>query len=410
MTNLIIKIVFLLVSMAVCLSCGPQTAKKKLENGPVIIHLDDGFQIEKSWKLSEIAKNIHYVKLENSEASQIGRVHRLKMSGDYLMVQDGNSDKLLIFDKNGKFIQKIGREGKGPGEYAARTDFDLDATQNLVAIYDDKQQKLLRFNFQGELLSEQRVAGFPLSIKILPQERILLYMPRPLFRESDMYAIHILDKNNQLVERAFHRTEYTKEELRSEPIAWYSVIPVKDDLVFWEAASQTVFSFNDGDVQATYKLDYDDALPEEIITGGAEKLNPAIRSKAYVYVNYLQDVGSYFFMSGNHKGQILSMIYDKQTGEASTLMPIQNLTGPLRRYSMGITNDIDGGLPFPPGRIAAAGITWVSFYAPEVRELLEEDVFKDVIVKDENKRQSLIAFLDSFEEDDNPAVMLVEMK
>jgi hypothetical protein len=58
------------------------------------------------------------ITLEDTDESLIGRVDNIKATDDYLFILDKSfARKLLLFDKDGKYLRQIGRFGGGPTEY-----------------------------------------------------------------------------------------------------------------------------------------------------------------------------------------------------------------------------------------------------------------------------------------------------
>ncbi|MDR1886475.1 MAG: 6-bladed beta-propeller, partial [Prevotellaceae bacterium] len=66
--------------------------------------------------LSEIADEIRATELELTDESLIGRVQRVLLCNDYIIVLEGAESKVILFDKTGRFIRRIGSTGQGPEE------------------------------------------------------------------------------------------------------------------------------------------------------------------------------------------------------------------------------------------------------------------------------------------------------
>ena len=72
--------------------------------------------------LSDIADDIDYIPLDNS--TSIGLIYSYKMTNNsiYVSVKDIG---ILEFDREGKLVEKIGKPGRGPGEYYYFMNFDI---------------------------------------------------------------------------------------------------------------------------------------------------------------------------------------------------------------------------------------------------------------------------------------------
>lgn len=70
------------------------------------------------------------------------RTIRALPNGDILIA--GTSDKSIrIFNKKGKFKQKLGRRGRGPGEFLEVTSIEVDSENNIIAL--DRYQNRVSF-------------------------------------------------------------------------------------------------------------------------------------------------------------------------------------------------------------------------------------------------------------------------
>jgi len=66
-------------------------------------------------KVSSIADTIIYVPLETNSKSFFGYLRSIAMNESYIVVNDRK--RIMAFQRNGKFIGQVGKEGKGPGEF-----------------------------------------------------------------------------------------------------------------------------------------------------------------------------------------------------------------------------------------------------------------------------------------------------
>jgi hypothetical protein len=82
--------------------------------------------------LSEVAEDIDFVPLETTDECVIGREPKLFFSDKYILVYDGQQKAIFLFDKNGKYLRKIGNRGQGPGEYLYPSHFDLSGDRLFI--------------------------------------------------------------------------------------------------------------------------------------------------------------------------------------------------------------------------------------------------------------------------------------
>ena len=83
--------------------------------------------------------------LEDTDESLLGKVDKLEVCDNNLYVLEKGRG-LFLFNKQGKFIKMIGRQGKGPGEYIDPDDISIDRENKKIYVLEIKEQDLLLFN------------------------------------------------------------------------------------------------------------------------------------------------------------------------------------------------------------------------------------------------------------------------
>jgi len=87
------------------------------------------------------------VRLEVTESSVIGYLRQIRMIGDRLVVLDDIQKAVLLFDDEGSFLARIGRQGEGPGEYIDPVNIHLHNSQ--IAVVDQGGNQLLFYEMDG---------------------------------------------------------------------------------------------------------------------------------------------------------------------------------------------------------------------------------------------------------------------
>ena len=63
-------------------------------------------------------KHIELIPLETSKNALIGRISKMMIHQNRYYILDYQQKNVQVFDESGKFILKIGKQGRGPGEYS----------------------------------------------------------------------------------------------------------------------------------------------------------------------------------------------------------------------------------------------------------------------------------------------------
>lgn len=67
--------------------------------------------------LSSIGSSVEYIALESSPESYFSVRRQISLSENYILVADKQLNRVLLFNRDGKFLRQIGKSGKGPGEF-----------------------------------------------------------------------------------------------------------------------------------------------------------------------------------------------------------------------------------------------------------------------------------------------------
>jgi len=139
-----------------------QSVKKKHEvKYPIVIDLDNTEENkdEKTYTSSIFKPNVKTIILETRKEILIGRIDKLQVYNDYLIILDyAYSKKIYVFNTDGKFIRNIGNQGNGPEEYSSVNDFSIDEKNGEVLLLDGNKQKIMRYQIKtGKYLKSKEI-------------------------------------------------------------------------------------------------------------------------------------------------------------------------------------------------------------------------------------------------------------
>ena len=131
------NILFIILSFSL-LSCqhkGDSTKNSTIETIPVF----SNYTAELPF--SAFVDTIELIPLETTEDNLIGEITRVIFNDGKYYIRSTNgmqNPKLFVFNENGKYIQKISKQGVGPGEYLDFEDFTI-ANDDHIVLADYKQ-------------------------------------------------------------------------------------------------------------------------------------------------------------------------------------------------------------------------------------------------------------------------------
>lgn len=124
-----------------------------------VIPLDNPGKLNGILKVGDIGTKFHYIPLETLPECQIGNVRHLEFDGEHVVVAE--AERVLLFDKNGRFIHQLGAAGKGPGEYDRISDIALNPITGILAVLPNTQQQILFYDLGNHHLSTVEVNPRP---------------------------------------------------------------------------------------------------------------------------------------------------------------------------------------------------------------------------------------------------------
>ena len=112
------------------------------------------------------------IPLETTEESLIGEIEKVKLQDSCFFVEDNTQKAILIFDWKGKYLNKISRLGRGPGEYTNILDFDV--YDGFVYIFSGSGY-VLRYNTSGKFIDQMEVDDAYCSMLVAGRDSILMF-------------------------------------------------------------------------------------------------------------------------------------------------------------------------------------------------------------------------------------------
>lgn len=122
---------------------------KNLNNESNLINMSSFIGNEVDNNLQELGMVINYVPLETSDSILLdGELIIKYMDSTNIIVE--SERELYRFDSNGKFLNKIGRHGQGPGEYIAPGRVSFDPVNGCLCLFTNKS--LQYWSLDGRLI------------------------------------------------------------------------------------------------------------------------------------------------------------------------------------------------------------------------------------------------------------------
>jgi hypothetical protein len=105
-----------------------------------------------------------------------------------------NDAKIIALDSKGKFINTIGKKGRGPGEINYINDFNYDPKDNSVTVYDRSKAK--KYLVDGSFIEEHELGFIPTKVTRLGENQYIVEKHMPSGDTLTDFEIRLTDNNS----------------------------------------------------------------------------------------------------------------------------------------------------------------------------------------------------------------------
>lgn len=287
---------------------------------------------------SELFDSIFAIKLETNDNSIIGEISCVKTLHDTLYVLDRYNIRCLKrYKLDGTYIDDIGKNGIGPGEYVEPTSFSL--TQKGILVYDQNQHLNILYDYKGNYIETNR-APFGSMYSIALSDSLLAYY----LTNNKNYHIPPVHEHTLWTANTEGKVQQCGLK-RGDGIlkSYCSMRPfyeVNDTLcIFTDSFADTLYYINSkGIITPSYKLEFEthrdnsvwradnEVSPYKDLSPKGEYavVNECLQCGEYIYVDMTSYQKGYhlFFSTKNHKTKVCNRLEQDESNCAYELIKI----------------------------------------------------------------------------------------
>lgn len=321
-----------LVALAFLYSCNGKDTKTKFK-GPnqyktitvtqnpslIPINIPEG-ELLKELKMSSILDSVWHVKLQTNEQSLFGAIDQLIVyDGSIFILDTRNTNSLLEFSLDGRFIKKYGKIGKGPEEFLNPTSFGIDEKENRIILFDNSMSKILFFNRDGSFNKAEKLDFYTGELCVFNNEKILLNNRKSTnagtIPEINAHYLTMIDYNAKILSKAL---PYEEDILEFRYHGGQDFFMSENEVLYHPALNDTIYTVTETNIKPKYVLNFGDKkLPlhfdKDIKYSDFEKKYKGENSPyAYLIGQYIEiDDKLYFDLS--YQGNKIKCIYSLKT-------------------------------------------------------------------------------------------------
>lgn len=341
-----------------------------------------------------LTDSIEIIKLETSDECLIGEIKKVSFTDQFIFVSDPYvSQKIFMFDKNGKFVKSIGSQGGGPGEYSTISNFTI--TGDSLLIQDYNLHKYLVYS-----IKENRFVG---DIRYEPHHHSIVAYPDILYfvsgyfpADSGCYNLYRLDLRNSSMESylpfslkiAVNRSAWSIEEQCSR---------VCERSFIFYALSDTIYQVNKDKAIPVYTLKFSKrSIPDDFKEShsGDEIMDLAFQEGYVRGPIHLQHSDQWMLGTYVDGKEYRYMLVDKKTGQ----------------YQIGRQLGVrkEGNLTIPHNFLIEDNyfISWL----PVKLLNLWKNHFSPNTFRDKGRVETWKRLIDSLDIDDNPVLIKCKIR
>lgn len=329
MRNLFLLLGFML--WVGCSSNKKQSALNETSDGIPVINLSDNVSKVSSLPLSDAAAKVESVCLEATSESLIGDIYMVQVTDNDIWVRHYKDNRILRFSRSGRFLNKVGNIGQGPGEYVDISESFIDEDHKEIYIVSTN---ILVYDFDGNF--KRNAVGYTHLNKFASgstqhvlfknnfyvAQNISLYRPVP---EDSLWSFARVDSSfclKKIFKNPAHKGR-EKDIIKNRAQMDYYANYWKEFLTNIDTyGHQLTLKYPDTDTIYQYDVTHQNLTPQYAIYTNEDKGDYELthlwfqERKAFDYFSicYYYPSKDYIYLVGSKGDKILTYCYDKQDG------------------------------------------------------------------------------------------------
>lgn len=397
---------FYLPSLIIILtSCNNPGISKKINNEtnsallPYHIDLEGNMKNIKPVLLSSIGKKIEYIPLETTANSLVGSLNgvglslaKIIFSDSLIFISDG--EKLLQFERSGKFIKQIGTVGRGPGQYLEPINFCIDEKKRKIYIINGRS--VMEFDFNGQYKRSSQYEWSSVLFMPLDTANFIFYLSSfPDQTNNTAYSWYITDLQCKPVTKLVN---FHKRVNRGARIGWTPLYTFNKSAHFMEFCADTLFFLKNGSPEpySLFNLGNIKMDPDPVPTSDPREDYNRLNQKLWPRFINESDRCMFLTLWWGFSDSARYCVYNKQTLQTTFLK------------NKSFSNDLDGGPSFWPKYIYNDSILVDFIYADKLLKFINEKQSVRSKEKESGKSDRLELLGKQLTETSNPVLIILK--
>lgn len=404
-----------------------------------VINLSDKVTEVKQLPLSDAVQKVDIVPLETTNESLLSDfIDQIEVTDKFIFIYESRTGEIFRFNRNGKFLNKIGKRGEGPGEYTYLRGIQIDeskdelyaiTTANGIYVYDFEgtfKRSIIDYNSLNKYFSS------------ITNKQYLLYNDHFFFtqtmpfvkpqKKDSIWSVTVVDKQFQIKNTFFNpayqdrietinknlTSEYSKNYLKEYPI---SMDTYHEEVTLKYPDTDTIYVYDQGNNQLKPQF----AIYSKEPKGDYEKTHQWLKERSafdYLSIYSYYPSKDFIYLVGSKGDEIYTFAYNKTDGivkqstKQGTIIERKLPWDATHRHLARpfiLSNDICGG-DFQI-RYRSSGKYWIDIQALNYDNyMVDTEKIVSSPVKNEQDKQALLDTFKQLNEDSNPVLLIATLK
>lgn len=290
----------------------------------------------------DFVEDWYCVELENSALSLLGEIVKVEFDSVFIFVEaeTAGENAVFVFDRTGKFHNKVGTKGRGPAEYLNIAAWTVDRRNQEILLLDNFLLQIKKFSYSGEFLGNSKVDAtfrFGRDLLCCPDGNIVL---QNILMEGCPYEFRILDREFKELGHSAGKNMKVKGAISPLGSGVYLndtcvyIVPTFDD---------TIYTYRDSGFIPRYYVGAAQTVPAYFNYEEQDyrELRDRFISQGYVSGRICLFIDKYIFIQSSGKDILWNIKEQKGyelTGEKKDEKDIiicPNLIGAVNQYAVG---------------------------------------------------------------------------
>ena len=304
------KFVFILLSFCFLFSC------HQFQNRSIgLVYVVNVDEAQKS-DFYSMFDSVAYISLETIDDNEIGQIDRILYYNEKYIITDRLTNRVFIFNDDGKFYSAIDAIGNGPGEYVQITDVAVDKFEDMIKIQDAMQGKIVSYDLYVHFIKETKFPIFPAPMQFCQVNKDKYAFDYQRCSKEKEWQYNLSINSEDFSGKISKYLPYDK----SLDVCFSPRVTLQDvngEILYIPLYSSTVYTIDSSDVKPRYIFDFGNKwVSQEFIDTkwkDALEFRNKLNDVNFVYYFNLLESGSHICAEFMYKENKYHMVIDKET-------------------------------------------------------------------------------------------------